>query len=208
MGEHETVAALAQQLDEIRTELATFRARLETETGPVMVVQVAQKRQREKLEDLEKKVAELASATAKHGGQAEDDEPSVPRWDGTGQDALRGQFDKLHQWVEGWLRPQFPGYLKSLPDCWPAHREALWELGTLHASWQQVIGDEDEPALDGVRWWLDRWLPGTLSRLRTVNCPVTGCNLKNPGQPGHRPRGAYPAGPVDLAFRDMPRPPA
>lgn len=206
MGEHESYAALAGQVDEIRTELATLRAKLDVETGPLMVVQAAQKRQREKLEELERKLAELASAAAKTGGKTEDDEPSAPRWDGTDQAAQAEQLETLHKWVEGWLRPQFPGYLKALPGCWPNHHEALWELGTLHALWERAIGDQGEPGLDSVSWWLSRSLPDTLYRLRTVNCSAAGCSLTKPRRYNPRPRGAYPPGPAGLAFRDQ-RPP-
>lgn len=197
MAEHASYAAIAQQLDEVRTELAVFRARLDQETGPVMVVQAAQKRQREKVEDLEKKVAALAAAV-KHGQDDGDDEPTVPRWDITDQAALATQFAELRDWVEGWLRIQFPGYLKPLPDCWGNHGEALWELGTLHAAWKQVLGGEDQPGLEAWRWWLERWLPDALVRLRaTVNCSAAGCSLKKPQAP-RPPRGGSP---VDLAFR-------
>jgi hypothetical protein len=177
VGENESLAHLSGQLAEVRTGLAEVRtrmvqfgARLDTETGPVIVLQTEVKKLREKVDDI---AGKLAAAQASGG-----DEPSAPRWDGRGPGAEAGQLAGLRSWVDEVLRVQYPGYLRSLPPCWPGHREALWELGTLQAEWTRVYGGDATPLAD-AQWWHERWLPGTLTRLKTaITCDTGGCSLQ------------------------------
>lgn len=182
MGERETVAALAGQLagirdevTELRSSMAAFRARLDTETGPVMVLQAEVKKLRERAEKLDAGPGP-AGATAATAPAA-----TAPRWDGLDPAAEARQLGRLRAWVEGVLRAQFPGYAVP-PPCWPDHREARWELGTLMAEWDRVFSgnddgeDDDGPALADVQWLLERWMPGALTRLqRSIPCDGAGC---------------------------------
>ena len=191
MGEHESLAAIAGQLaevhdelDRVRTAVATFQARLDTETGPVMVLPAAQKRLRDQVEELRKQVEEIAAELAKAAASGKADGPAPARWDGEDQAAQAAQLDDLRTWVEGYLRPQYPGYLSRLPPCWVNHREGLWELAALQAEWKRVFGSDGEPPLADVQWWHERWLPGALNRLRdTITCSVAKCTLvKDPAR--------------------------
>jgi hypothetical protein len=78
------------------------------------------------------------------------DGSQVPTWP-----MLRGEdreqyLTALRDWVDTFLRvrPVSEGYV--IPDCWPAHNEAVWELATLHAEWVRVYSDPDSRSLDGA----------------------------------------------------------
>lgn len=64
----------------------------------------------------------------------------------------------LRDWVDSFLRPVSEGYV--IPDCWPAHGEAVWELATLHAEWVRVYGDPDNRPLDGALLFYDQVAAG------------------------------------------------
>ena len=91
---------------------------------------------------------------------------------------------ELHEWVERFLRPNFGGYLATLPPCWHRHAEAVWELSTLRAEWVRiyVTEEEEERDLAGALAWLDRFLPNTLARLAgAIRCDgIQGCQLAPP----------------------------
>lgn len=231
MAEHESYAALARQvaemraelaghgtgLDEIRTSLATFSARLDTETGPVMVLQAGQKRLREQLDALQRQVEEITAALA-NGGADDEEEPAVPRWDRGTPGELDAQFEELRSWVGNVLRRDYPGYLRRLPACWPAHGEAVHELSALRAEWQRIYDIDGRPALRDVQWWHERWLPGCLSRLQgSVNCPQGECSVEKARKRAQQAARADaqakayrrnpPPGPAGIAGIAFPNPP-
>jgi hypothetical protein len=175
VSEPDTVAALAAQVGELR-ELAgslkatvtAWDARLEREgVGATLVVRLEIKKLREKVDEL---AAVLAAAL--DTGKLKD--PPAPRWDGLEPAEEAGQLAALRAWADSFLAVQYPGY--RLPACWQAHREALWELGTLHAEWQRVYGDPRGADLAAALWFHERWLPGVLGRLaRSIPCDEAGC---------------------------------
>jgi hypothetical protein len=129
-----------QDVAAARTAVAQWNARLTTEgIGPALAMRRDIKKLREDLDQLRAEAAGLSSAvkSAVDGGKTK--APQGPRWDNLDQDQEAAQLARLRDWVNGILRVQYPGY--KLPDCWPAHREALWELGGLHAEWQRVFSD-------------------------------------------------------------------
>jgi hypothetical protein len=187
----------------MQATVAQAMARLDTETGPVIILQTELKKVREQLDEL---TARLAPDT--EGSNSA--EPAAPRWDGRDPEAEAAQLAELRGWVEEFLRVQYPGYLRSLHPCWPDHREALWELGVLRAEWTRVYGGETAPLAD-AQWWHERWLPGALGRLKTaMPCDGGGCSLK---PPQHRDRAPdFSRTSVDpriaSSFPGRPRPPA
>lgn len=197
MGAHQTVAALAGQLAEYRTKLAAFEARLSAETGPVMVLQAEVKKLRAQVEELAAKL----DAQAEQGAPGEG--PSAPRWDNLTPEETKQQLAELQAWVEDILRREFPGYLKSVAKCWPNHREAWWEFGTLRAEWYRVYPAADDdggkaPLVD-AQWFLERWLPGAVRRVaEAMSCDSAGCKLvrKRTQQP---PAGTAPG----VAWQDI-----
>jgi hypothetical protein len=177
MGEHETIAELAAQVAELKATVAAWDARLEREgIGATLVVRL-------EIKQLREKVAELAAglAAALDTGKLKD--PPAPRWDGLESAEEAAQLAALRAWVGSFLAVQYPGY--RLPACWLAHREALWELGTLHAEWQRVNGDPRGADLAGALWFHERWLPGVLGRLaRSIPCDEAGCQARRARTPG------------------------
>ena len=71
------------------------------------------------------------------------------------------------------LRQHYGGY--ELPDCWPRHIHAIWELSTLAAEWHRTYGGT-RPDLARALEFYDRWLPGTMRRItgitRTLHAAV------------------------------------
>src|SRR5262249_5364421 len=110
--------------------------------------------------------------------------PTGPRWDNLDQDHEAAQLARLREWVDGVLRVQYPDY--KLADCWAAHREALWELGALHAEWQRIFGDQRGADLESMLWFHERWLPAPAGRLKraisntTPGCPQHGYGATKP----------------------------
>ena len=176
MSEHETIAALTEQVNVLRQQADTARAtvtrwdaRLEREgIGATIVVRTELRRLREQVD-------ELSAAAGSHRKQRTD--PPAPCWEGLSPDEFAAQLTALANWVDGFLRVHYPGY--ALASCWRNHPEALWELGTLHAEWQRVYADPDNRDLAGALWWHERWLPGTLGRLAraTAACDEGGWRL-------------------------------
>lgn len=173
MGEHETIAALAAQVGELRQLVSSVKstvtrwdARLEERAGSDLVLRLEVKKLRE---DVARVSAALAGALETRNLA---DQPA-PRWDVSAEKEA-SQLAELRAWVGGFLIVQYPGY--RLPACWPAHREALWELGNLHAEWQRVYADPRGGHLAAALWFHERWFPGVLARLtRSIPCDEAGC---------------------------------
>jgi|tagenome__1003787_1003787.scaffolds.fasta_scaffold20986276_2 regulator of replication initiation timing len=167
------VAALAEQLEQLRGQLArtqgelgAVRERLEGETSQTAMLRLDVKHQKERLDKA------IAAQQLKP--------PPAPWWE-FGSDEARAMMAELHEWVEAWLRPNFADYLTRLPSCWPRHGAAAWELATLRTEWVRiyVAGEEEDRDLQGALAWLDRFLPNTLARLHeAIKCDdIRGCQL-------------------------------
>jgi hypothetical protein len=177
VGEHETAAALAGQVDELRqlvdslrVTVTTWEARLERDSGAALMLRLEVKQLREK-------VAELSATLADALATQKLKDPYAPYWAGQDDVGEAAQLGALRDWVNGFLRVQYPGY--QLPDCWAAHREALWELGNLHMEWRRVYRDPRAADLAAALSFHDRWFPGVLARLaRSISCDEAGCQLR------------------------------
>ncbi len=164
------VAALAAQLEELRGRLARAegtagqaRARQEDASGQVAMLRLEVKQLRE----------QLAEAIGKRKLAP----PPAPWWvvsEAEGRAMLAG----LREWVEGFARRHYPGYMARLPRCWANHPEAVWELSTLRAEWERIYADEDNRDLQGALAWHDRYLPGVITRLAaSIGCDESGCRM-------------------------------
>ncbi len=170
MTDPDPVAALAAQLEELRGqwarsqgEIGVLRERLEAGSGQVVMFRLEVKQLRERLDEAIGK-RQLAP-------------PPAPWWvvdEATGAELLAA----LREWVDQFLRRQYPGYLARLPRCWPNHGEAVWELSTICAEWERVYADEDNRDLAGALTWHDRYLPDVISRLAgAIRCDEAGCQM-------------------------------
>jgi hypothetical protein len=166
-GDSEAIAALAQQIAELRGIVTSWDARLETEgIGATMKLLLEVKRLRERLDE----------AVDKHQLKP----PPAPWWC-VGADEGRAMLADLSGWVETFLRRHYPDYAARLPRCWANHPEAVWELSTLRAEWQRIYDDPDNRDLQGALTWHDKWFPDVLSRLAAaVKCDAAGCRMVRP----------------------------
>jgi len=163
--------------DDLRQALETQRADLDALTDDVR--------------DLTDAVGNLAdrlmggtpSATGGHGGG------NAPWcWQNLDDDAAESMWRDLAEWV-GWLRGRYP-IAEQLPACWPQHTELVEELTALHAVWNAAYLDAAAHP-SGAADFHDRWLPGTLTRIRTWGVHCTN---------EHRSRadGVYDSRPADI----------
>jgi hypothetical protein len=173
--EPDPVAVLAAQLEEklgeLRGQLARYtgetghlRARLEEDSGQVLMLRLEIKQLGEKLDE------------AISRRQAAD--PPAPFWLGLSREEHAARLDELRAWVERVGFVQYPGYFARLPPCWAAHPDAVIELSTVMTEWVRIYGDPDSRPLQDALVWNDKWLPGVFTRLAAaIRCDVSGCRL-------------------------------
>ena len=174
MGDNETLAALAAQVDDLRGKVAklqgvvaSWNARLETEgIGATLLLRTEVKHLAEQLE----------AALAAHRLTP----PPAPYWLRLDAAEHRKRLTELRSWVEEFLRVQYADYTSGLRFCWANHPTAIWELSTLMTEWRRVYGDENNRDLSAALWWHERWLPGTLARLKAIPCDEAGCRGPRP----------------------------
>jgi hypothetical protein len=146
--EHDSLAALAAQLADLRGKVVYIQSRLDRAglTGDL---------------DLPTKVAELAQAVAALTAAIPEPRHTAPYWLGLAPDVHAARLAELDGWVREVLAVNYPG---SVERCWAAHPPAVWELSTLREEWLRVY-DRTYPDLAGALTWHDRWLPGVTARL-------------------------------------------
>jgi hypothetical protein len=172
----ESLAALAAQLADLRGQVHALNQRLDR-AGLRPEVNLAAR-----FEDLARTVAGTLEAAAPRG-------PAAPYWIGLDRDTYRARLADLQHWADTVLRPHYGSY--ELPDCWPRHIHAVWELSTLAAEWHRTYGGT-YPDLARALEFYDRWLPGTMRRITgiTRTCIPQCAMLRDPGdltvRPGYR----------------------
>jgi hypothetical protein len=172
--EPDPIAALAAQLETLRSQLARYtgetghlRARLEADSGAVLMLRLEIKRLGEKIE------AAIARRDA--------DEPQAPYWLGLSNEEHAARLARLRAWVEQVGLVQYRDYFAKLATCWPKHPAAVIELSTVMAEWLRIYGDPECRPLQDALVFNDKWLPGVLGRLcAAIKCDVTGCRLESP----------------------------
>ena len=166
-----------------RGRVGQVRARLETDSGQVLMLRLEIKQLGEKIE------AAIARRQA--------DEPPAPYWLGLSREEHAARLAELRAWVEQVGRVQYRGYFAKLPPCWPAHPEAVIELSTVMTEWIRIYGDPDNRPLQDALVWNDKWLPGVLGRLgAAIRCDVSAAawrvarrgSVRRPATPD-RPEG-------------------
>jgi hypothetical protein len=171
LAEPDPVVALAAQLEDLRGQLARYtgetghlRARLEADSGQVLMLRHEIKKLSEKIE---------AAIARRDAG-----EPPAPFWLGLSGDELAAALGGLQAWVERVACVEWPGYMDRIAPCWSNHPEAVRELSNLMTEWIRIYGDPESRPLQDALWFYERWLPGVLSRLsQAVKCDVAGCRL-------------------------------
>ncbi len=170
----ETLAALAGQLADLRSQVIAINARLD-QAGFRDDLNLAAR-----FEELAQTVAGTLEAAAPRG-------PEAPYWIGLDRDTYRARLTDLQRWTDTVLRQHYGGY--ELRDCWPRHLHAIWELSTLAAEWHRVYGGP-RPDLARALEFYDHWLPGTMRRITEITrqCMPQCVMLRGPGDRAGLPR--------------------
>jgi hypothetical protein len=169
----ESLAALAAQLADLRGQIRAIDTRLD-QAGLRGDLNLAAR-----FEDLADKVANALDAAAARG-------PAAPYWIGLDSDTYATRLADLRRWADAVLRQQYGGY--ELPDCWPRHIHAVWELSTLAAEWHRAYSGA-RPDLARALEFYDRWLPGTMRRITNITrtCTPQCAMLRGSGDWGAHP---------------------
>jgi hypothetical protein len=175
--EPDPVADLAAQLEELRGQVGSLRARHGEDYGHVMVLLAEVKKLSEKIE------AAMARRQA--------DDPPAPFWLGLSREEHAARLAEVRAWVERVALVQYPTYFGKLPPCWTAHAELVLEISNMMAEWTRIYADADSRPLQDALWFAERWLPGFLGRLeKWFRCDVSGCRLAR-SQPWERSPPRY-----------------
>ena len=172
----ESLAALAAEVADLRGQIRALNERLD-QAGLHAGLNLAAR-----FEELAGTVAEALDAAAPRG-------PAAPCWVGLDRDTYIARLADLQRWADTVLRPHYGGY--ELPECWPRHIHAVWELSTLAAEWHRTYAGT-RPDLARALEFYDRWLPGTMRRITgiTAKCVPHCVTLRRPGDwaaiPGYR----------------------
>ena len=172
----ESLAALATQLADLRSQVHAINARLD-QAGLSAGLNLAAR-----FEELAQTVAGALEAAAPVA-------PAAPHWIGLDHDTYHAQLAELRRWADTVLRQHYNSY--ELRDCWPRHIHAIWELSTLAAEWHRTYGGT-RPDLARALEFYDRWLPGTMRRITAITgqCMPHCVTLRGPGdwaaRPGYR----------------------
>jgi hypothetical protein len=170
----ESLAALAAQVADLRGQIGAVNERLD-QAGLHAGLNLAYR-----FEELAGTVADALDAAAPRG-------PAAPYWIGLDRDTYTARLADLRRWADTVLRPHYGGY--QLPECWPRHIHAVWELSTLAAEWHRTYGGT-HPDLARALEFYDRWLPNTVRRIADITrgCLPQCATLRSPDNWAARPR--------------------
>jgi len=181
---HETLAALAAQIADIRAKVTYLDAVIDR--AGLLAAGDIRRRVSRLTTDLSKLASQVeAQAATLAKAMAAGPRAQAPTWVGLRPDDHDKQLAELTEWVDGILRPSYPDSAPAA--CWPNHWQAVWELSTLAAEWRRIY-HQPVPDLAGALDFHDRWLPGVSRRLAAIqaDCTTSRCmateTRQHPGQ--------------------------
>jgi hypothetical protein len=181
---HETLAALAAQIADIREKVTYLDAVIDR--AGLLAAGDIRRRVSRLTADLGKLASQVeAQAATLANALAAGPRAQAPTWVGLSPEDHETQLAELTQWVDGMLRPSYPDSAPAA--CWPHHWQAIWELSTLAAEWRRIY-QRPAPDLAGALDFHDRWLPGVARRLAAIqaDCIRGRCMATETRQhPGH-----------------------
>jgi hypothetical protein len=161
---HETLAALAAQIADIREKVTCLDAVIDR--AALLAAGDIRRRVSRLTADLGKLASQVeAQAATLANALAAGPRAPAPTWVGLSPEDHDTQFAELAEWVDGMLRPSYPDSAPAA--CWPNHWQAVWELSTLAAEWRRIY-QRPAPDLAGALDFYDRWLPGVARRLAAI----------------------------------------
>jgi hypothetical protein len=126
------------------------------------------------------RLAETVEALAEAGPKGP---PMIPWHDLEPDEAAAVRAD-LAQWVGQVLFAIYPSARESVRDCWHQHPDAVTELSAAWLEFRRIFApatparpgpaSHRRPPLADSLVYLDRWLPGTLRRVKVITDKCTG----------------------------------
>jgi hypothetical protein len=167
-----SVAALAVRLDQIRADVESLTAKIDTLT----TTQQAHAAVIDDVAQLRGQVHQILTVLAAEQARS----PAAWFWLTMTDQERHDKHSELLDWVETVLRQQYPDYLANrIRPCWPNHPEARWELAWLYQLWSAVYLANRPMSKDAADWH-DRWSPGVIHRLTSVMSQCEGTCVRQP----------------------------
>jgi hypothetical protein len=188
----DSLATLAAELSALRGQLRELTERVDGQQESLATAA-----------GLSKQVEALSRLITRPPGTGAQEEQARahPRiWAIMGDDESTDALRDLARWVTGILLVSYPHAAAVLPPCWPAHEAAVSELDWLYWTWTEWATDPQARARDAADWH-DRWLPGTLARIRPILADCTASDQHK--KPAHqRPEHTGYQRPPETSPRD------
>ena len=117
--------------------------------------------------------------------------PPMIAWHELGADEAAAVRADLASWVDEVLFAIYPSARESVRECWDKHPDAVTELSACWLEFRRIFAPAPprpgksavrRPSLADSLVYLDRWLPGTLRRVKAITEKCTGID-------GHVPPG-------------------
>ena len=110
--------------------------------------------------------------------------PPMIAWHDLDADEAAAVRADLARWVDQVLFPLYPSARESVRDCWDKHPDAVTELSACWLEFRRIFAAAAparsgkqaprRPPLADTLVYLDRWLPGTLRRVKAITERCTG----------------------------------
>jgi hypothetical protein len=110
--------------------------------------------------------------------------PPMIAWHDLDPDEAAAVRADLGKWVGEVLFPLYPSARESVRECWHQHPDAVTELSACWLEFRRIFAPATparpgkptprRPSLADSLVYLDRWLPGTLRRVKAVTEKCTG----------------------------------
>jgi hypothetical protein len=151
------------------------------------VVLAAHRGQLAALDGKVRQLAETVEALTEGGPKG----PPMIAWHDLDADEAAAVRADLAKWVDLVLFPLYPSARESVRECWHQHPDAVTELSACWLEFRRIFAPATParpgkpapprgPSLADTLVYLDRWLPGTLRRVKAITEKCTGID-------GHMP---------------------
>jgi hypothetical protein len=154
-----------------------------------VVVLAAHRGQLAALDGKVKRLAETVQALTEGGPKG----PPMIAWHELDQGEAAAVCADLAKWVDEVLFAVYPSARQSVRECWRQHPDAVTELSACWLEFRRIFAPTASskpgksapprrPSLADSLVYLDRWLPGTLRRVRAITDKCTGIEGHIPSQ--------------------------
>lgn len=150
------VAVVESRVSQLSSDLSETAAMV----ADVQNVQAAQQEQ----------ISRLATQVSLLGGTPLDEEEAedsgqIVDWSRLDRAAAEREWQRLYEWVDGWLVPTYGVTVGQLRLCWPHHPAVREELSWLRCCWVAAYRAPGASPTAAAEWHT-RWLPSCLDRIR------------------------------------------